>query len=286
MITKIETIHIMPGLLCNFHCTHCVNDSGPKKTEIVSEEEILKISSEIGTHSPKKLIFTGGEPTLHLDIINRLVSSHPNLNNTEIFITTNGWFSKSEELITSILDKFVKLSHLQLSFDAFHGSRVSVDDIRRLRDNVRMRNIEFNISMCISNPLDLIAAHKLQKDLEEVVIFQKVDATGRAKLNSLSFKYPTFEKETLSKKCPNIGQISYIVNKGFSVCCSNLIFNNQTSQEIHHQSITDHLNSEFYSNLKNKSFGEILIAKSIDTEGLSAEYSSPCRLCELAHKDK
>lgn len=285
METQIETIHVMPGLLCNFYCTHCVNDSGPKRTEIVSEEEIIKISNEIRVYSPKKIIFTGGEPTLHLDIVNRLISSHPSLDDVKIFITTNGWFSKSEESITATLNKFVKISHLQLSFDAFHGSKVSVDDIKRLRDNVRMKNIEFNISMCISNPLDLIAANKLQKDLGEVVIFQKVDATGRAKSNNLNFKYPTFENGSLNKKCPNIGQISYIVNKGFSVCCSNLIFNNQTSKKIYHQSITEHLNSDFYSKLENKSFGEILAERSIDVERLPAEYSSPCRLCELAHKD-
>lgn len=284
-MTTIEALHIMPGLLCNFKCSHCVNDSGPTRTEIVSEDEILKISAEIKTYSPKKIIFTGGEPTLHLDIINRLISAHPNLEDAEIFITTNGWFSKSENSIGSVLNKFLKINHLQLSFDTFHGSRLTVADIKRLRDNLRTKNVNFNISMCISNPLDLFAAHKLQQNIEELVIFQKVDATGRAKSNNLHFKYPTFEKESLAKKCPNFGQISYIVNKGFSVCCSNLIFNNETSQEIYHQSIAEHVNSEFYSNLKNKTFGEILKERSIDTENLSYEYSSPCRLCELAHRD-
>lgn len=284
MTTKLEALHIMPGLFCNFTCSHCVNDSGPKRKEIISEEEIQKLSKEIETTSPNRLIFTGGEPTLHIEVINKLIAAHPEIEKTEVFITTNGWFSKNETSIANILDQFKKLSHLQLSYDIYHGTKISTSNILLLKDQANRRNIKFNVSVCISSPKELLAANSLQKSLGGLVIFQKVDASGRAKSNNLHFKYPLFEHEVLNRKCPNLGQISYIVNKGFSVCCSNLAFNQGTVPNVFHDSIEKHLQSEFYLNLKNKTFGEVLKGKSISTENLQPEFSSPCRLCELAHK--
>jgi len=284
MNSNIDILHIMPGLLCNFQCTHCVNDSGPARSEKMSIEEIEKVIFEIKKTAPRRLVFTGGEPTLHLDIINRLILAHPNVDRLEVFVTTNGWYSKSESSIACVLDKFIKITHLQLSYDIYHGTKISIGDIRRLRDEVNRRSIEFNISVCMSSPQELLAAHELQKELGELVIFQRVEAVGRAEKNNVHFKYPEFEPESLEKKCPNLGQMSYIVNKGFSVCCSNLAFNSKIPKDVFHSSVEGHLNSDFYKALEANTFGELLEKRGIAVENLSAEFSSPCRLCELVHK--
>lgn len=108
MNQNIETLHIMPGLLCNFSCNHCVNESGPSQKIRMSEDEIKIVSDEIRVRNPKKIIFTGGEPTLHTEIINTLLRAHPALENTEIFITSNGWYSISDRLISDTLNKILK----------------------------------------------------------------------------------------------------------------------------------------------------------------------------------
>ncbi|MBL7542766.1 MAG: hypothetical protein JNL11_03070, partial [Bdellovibrionaceae bacterium] len=225
-------------------------------------------------------------PTLHTEIINTLLRAHPALENTEIFITSNGWYSISDRLISDTLNKILKIDHLQLSFDVYHGSKIGMDDIKRLRNFLKEKGVKFNISICISSPADLAGANSLQNEIGELVIFQKVDSTGRARENKLEFKYPKFEKEVLNKKCPNIGQITFVANRGFSVCCSNLAFNSQ-SNEIFHRSIEDHLSSEFYKQIERKTFGEILLIDGdVEISNFSSEFSSPCRMCEFVHKRK
>jgi MoaA/NifB/PqqE/SkfB family radical SAM enzyme len=281
---SLEILHIMPGLLCNFQCTHCVNDSGPNRSEKMDSAQVENVFREVRERGPKRLVFTGGEPTLHIDIINRLIEAHPDQNSLEVFMTTNGWYSKNAQTLKLTLDKIRKLTHLQLSYDIYHGTKVTTEDIFRLRDEVRGRGVEFNISVCITSPQELIQANRLQKELSELVIFQRVDAVGRAKTNQLQFKYPDFEPEVLNRKCPNLGQMSFIVNKGFSVCCSNLAFNPSPPQEVFHESIDSHMQSEFYRNLETKTFGQMLKEKGISPSNLGPDFSSPCRICELAHQ--
>ena len=279
----VYLLHVMPGLKCNLSCVHCCNDSGPTATVQMSEEELENVKECVNRHSPKNLLFTGGEPTLHVRMINQIISSHSNWENLAVQITTNGWYAKGgEKLITKTLKQIVKLDHLQLSYDVFHGSILTFDDVKELINYCSAKKIGFNISVCISSPLELEEALKIKRGTGATVIFQTVDASGRAKTNKKNYVYPFFEKDVLRKKCPNVGQISYICGRGYSTCCSNLMFN-QILPNIAHPNIEDHLGSTFYKNMKNKTFGELLEENNISVDSLSPEHSSPCGLCEYIH---
>ena len=228
------------------------------------------------------MAFTGGEPTFHISIINRILKAHTKIEKCAVQITTNGWYAKSAEKIESTLDQFCKLDHLQLSYDQFHGSLLKSEDVRRLADYCQRHGIAMNVSICISDPMQLVFASMVSKETRVPGIFQKVDASGRAKPNNVAFRYPTFEPETLRKKCPNLGQISYICGRGFSVCCGNLMFNG-VKPNMAHPTIASHMESKFFKQMKEKTFGELLDETGIDRESLLPEYSSPCRLCEHVH---
>ena len=87
----VDLLHVMPGYRCNLTCTHCVNNSGPNRTTRLTLEELERVKDEVRVRRPKRLIFTGGEPTLHADLINSILSAHPDLDDTHVLLTTNGW---------------------------------------------------------------------------------------------------------------------------------------------------------------------------------------------------
>lgn len=280
---SMEILHVMPGYLCNLSCSHCVNDSGPRQTTRLSQIEIAKAKEVIKTHSPRRLIFTGGEPTLHIDLVNELLLSHPNIESANILLTTNGWFSKSPELLRNTIEKLLKVSGLQLSYDTFHGSKLSIDDVVRLKTFCLEREIQFNISICISSPLELIEANKIQRAIGAQVIFQKVEASGRAKTSGGSYKYLSFQASVFDLKCPNLGSITCIPQKGFSVCCSNLIFNRLKTDNFAHPTLEEHTSSDFYKEICSKTFGQMLESRGLASEHFDPEFSAPCRMCEYIH---
>lgn len=129
----IQMIHVMPGYKCNLYCTHCGNNSGPNASDALNTDELNSLSRCMSLHSPRKLLFTGGEPTLYIDIINQIISAHADKDNLIVQITSNGWYAKGgRKLILKVLQKIEQLNHLQLSYDVFHGSLLNFEDIKMI----------------------------------------------------------------------------------------------------------------------------------------------------------
>lgn len=281
----IKVFHVQPGLQCNLSCSHCANNSGPNEKLRLSPSELESIKAAIERFVPENLLFTGGEPTLHIPEINAVIAAHPKLHEAKVLLTTNGWFTKSDDDIAKTLGQFMQLDEVLLSYDRFHGSKVKHDDILRLKDYCSNNNQEFSVSVCISNPVELIWAQELKQKIQVPVIFQRVTASGRAKTNNKAFQYFHFEKEVLEKKCPNLGTISYICGKGFSVCCSSLIFNSNM-RDIYHDTVEGHMESPFYQKISKNNFGELLAGKEMSLTVLEPKHSDPCSLCELVNADE
>jgi hypothetical protein len=94
----------------------------------------------------------------------------------------------------------------------------------------------------------------------------------------------------LERKCPNLGQISYIAGKGFTTCCSNLVFNGHNlEEETFHPTVDGHFTSMFFGRLNGQTFGEMLRDRGITEEAqraFPADFTAPCRLCEFIHSGK
>ena len=116
--------------------------------------------------------------------------------------------------------------------------------------------------------------------------YQKVEPAGRAKETNSGYEYKVFEPEVLKKSCPNKGSISYICGKGFSICCSSVIFNRKAfkkvGSEVSHQSGTSHMQSDFYKAVTESSFEKLAESKGLSLASLNLEASdsSECSLCE------
>ena len=282
MTSALESIHVMPGLFCNYTCTHCVNDSGPQMKTKVTNSELERIRADVQKYAPAFLQFSGGESTFYSNEINKIVAAHPDLDNCEVVLTSNGWYGKSLELTEKTLDQFDSISKITLSFDVFHGNETNIDGLTNIKTYADKNNIKLTVSFCISSPVDLIKAKLVLENIDIPVIYQKVDAVGRAKTNDLGYQFPTFEESVLDQTCPNIKCASFVPEKGFSICCGNLMFNGD-NKDIYHDSITDHLESKFYKRLREKNFKEILEEEAISVDQLKAKFSSACSICEFIH---
>ncbi|MFH1727578.1 MAG: hypothetical protein ABIA04_04085 [Pseudomonadota bacterium] len=138
--------------------------------------------------------------------------------------------------------------------------------------------------MCITSPLELTEIDDLASEFNIKVIIQKVTASGRAKETESYFKYQSFDPGVLDQVCPNSGTLSYYPEKGYSVCCSNILFNikSENIENISSCKFKYHLNSNFYNEVTRKTFRERLLEKGIEysSQGLNPQYSSHCELCE------
>jgi MoaA/NifB/PqqE/SkfB family radical SAM enzyme len=230
---------------------------------------------------PKKLLFTGGEPLIYINLINEIINCHPDSSSTEVQITTNGLLLRNGN-IDQVLKSIIKVDSLQLSFDIYHGSSLKEADILEIKKYCEDNKIRFNISTCISSLKQMLEIEKISQRVDAEITYQKVQASGRAKVENVEFEYPSFEEEVFSKRCPALDQVSYICEKGFSTCCSNLIFNNDAIFS-YNENLTSYLQSTFYKRLNKMTFQELAVEYGVDISSLPPEYSSPCKICEYIH---
>ncbi|MBF0104700.1 MAG: radical SAM protein [Deltaproteobacteria bacterium] len=273
-----QQVHIIPGYKCNMFCRHCGVGASPDNKKRVSDKETNQIIADINIHNPKRIHFTGGEPTLYLDVVNYILKNTKRIKGVYVSITTNGLFIR-DRTMSDLLGKFYKLNHVQLSYDSHHKPKLSHQEIRKIAHYCVRNSISFNISVAISEPQEIKLAKEISNKTGCDVLCEKVVDCGRAHDNKLSFEYPLFDSDVLNQKCPNLHQICYHPGKGYSICCSNLAFNKDLPY-LFHKEIQDHLNSEFYNRIKQRTFGELLNESNIKITQLGPADSQPCNLCE------
>jgi cyclic pyranopterin phosphate synthase len=124
---KLRDVRISVTDRCNFRCTYCmpkeVYDSNYKffkKTEILSFEEIIRLTKILASLGVRKVRLTGGEPLLRNNI-HVLVKSIKDIDGiTDISMTTNGVLLSKEK---ALLLKQSGLSRLTLSLDSLDNKR-------------------------------------------------------------------------------------------------------------------------------------------------------------------
>jgi radical SAM/Cys-rich protein len=63
--SKLDTLQVNLGYLCNQQCLHCHVDASPRRSEIMSIETIKDILEFISSHNIKTLDLTGGAPEMN-----------------------------------------------------------------------------------------------------------------------------------------------------------------------------------------------------------------------------
>ncbi len=266
----------MFGFKCNFACAHCCS---PDASAALNPREESLLLDAVESHGMKTLHFLGGEPTLYLDRTNAFLSKLGKLNKFKVKITTNGHFAKTKSSAVTLLSSFKKLDSVQLSYDKFHKKFLPFSYIRNLHNACRSLNIGFGVVASVQSPMDMLLLNKL-KDIGDFQIgMQKVLPVGRARSNRIFYQHPSFDRNVLSRRCPNKKVITCLPEKGFSICCSSLVFDTNI-QNICHPTLKAHLDSEFYRMMRSLSFRGIIKKFGLNMAPFLPEDSAPCVLCE------
>ena len=157
---KLRDIRISVTDRCNFRCSYCmpkeIYDSNYKffkKSEILSFEEIIRVTKILASFGVKKVRLTGGEPLLRKNI-HLLVSELKKINEIQdISMTTNGVLlseKKAELLKDSGLNRITfSLDSLNdKRFKVISGSKYSSKDVLEGIDNAKkagFKNIKVNM---------------------------------------------------------------------------------------------------------------------------------------------
>ncbi len=279
----IDAFNLVPGFRCTRTCDHCSNDSSPLRSEALSENEVLTIIDQLNKYQPAQIVLTGGEVTIYLDIVERVLK---NLKfQFKVTLTTNGSFAGDLNRIERVLSRITNLELVQLSFDKFHGSSIDSKTPQLLKSYCNAKGIRFLLSVCVSEAKDLEFAADAKDKYGCDVIFQKIEASGRAKQTGVQFKYRIFENKVLDQKCPNSGTVSFTPGKGFSNCCSNLIFNHKLAG-VASDTIDELVESRFFKESTELTFGARLKELGLSEAALEPMHSAPCTLCEFIELKK
>ena len=276
---EITEIGILPGYRCDFNCAHC--SIGYKRNTVLSDAEMKLIAETITQHGIKSLIFAGGEPTLHIPIINRLFRKLNSPERLFITVTTNGSFAGSLAKAETVLRKFSFLNKIQLSYDKWHEKFLPFENVKHLFLACKKTGVDFCVLMAIESPLDLHLAAKLGEISDFKIAIQKVVAAGNAERAGIYYKFPSFDDSVLTQRCANLKKPVYLCRRGFALYDINLSFTalNATADQKIFSSFDDLLKSEFYMLMQNHTFGELLNKFKIDSTKLLPSHSMPCNLC-------
>lgn len=158
---------------CNLRCFYCMPESGityVDRQELMTYEEMIRITTILSQQGISKIRITGGEPFLRKDLMNFLEQLSENPAITTINITTNG------TLIKNKIDQLLKfgINSINLSIDSldrerFHQitRRDELPEVLNTMHALLDRGMETKLNMVVMagrNIDDIIPMVELAKD--------------------------------------------------------------------------------------------------------------------------
>jgi pyruvate-formate lyase-activating enzyme len=107
---------------CNFLCDHCSVSAGPERREVLAADYLRQVIEQAYfLPSIRVVVFTGGEPTLHPELLLEGIK----LAREKGFVTrlvTNAWWAETPEKARDFLQNLRAggLNELNVSYDDFH----------------------------------------------------------------------------------------------------------------------------------------------------------------------
>lgn len=275
-------IAVSLGFNCNFKCAHCANCF--EKRERLSPSEKKVLTSAIDRYHINVVHFIGGEPTLYIEDINEILCGIKPRRKLKVVVTTNGSFAKNLNTAISVLRSISGLSKIQLSYDKFHSQFLPFSHVKNVFQACKRIGLDFGVLSAIETPVDMFLINKLHELGNFPILIQKVLPQGSARINAVSYKaYPHFDRRVLRTKCPDRKDLLYICGKGFTICCSSLVFNLKI-KEILFKTPGELFSSNLYKLFQRHSFRELAKKFRQNGDAYKPEHSSACNLCENMFK--
>ena len=191
---------------CNLRCKHCLNNSGSKLQNQITDDEIFNLILEFSKAGIQEIRFTGGEPLTHKRIYDFIALAHhlglyTSIGTNGTLVTNN----VAEKLKFAGLDKaVVSVDGTEKAHDAIRGNgnyKRTTEGIKKLETNgIKVR---INAVIMKSNMDDVIKlAKQLNKDKVHLMIRRFIES-GRGRLltdNTLSKQDYNYVREQLENE--------------------------------------------------------------------------------------
>lgn len=243
---------IQLGLNCNFSCNHCLNSSYPgNRTSEFNESDFTLVSKSIET-TPNigSISFTGGEPLLYIEWIERICAFADSISGRKIrkTLTTNA------SLASSLKPRLAKLNldGVLVSFDTPHKKFIGNEEISNQIDALKdiCPLVEITSTFHHRTELQELTHLALAKNVR---LLSNASIKGGRNLESHPITNLIGDGKKTKVECPNIDlqnnslKIYYVPRKGFSFCCGPAIFQDtELSSQLFSKNISQTtMNSEF-----------------------------------------
>jgi thiazole/oxazole-forming peptide maturase SagD family component len=156
------------GSLCNYNCINCEYNNKDKSFR--SYQEIIREINE--KKDENKIVFYGGEPTLHKDII-KLIYYSKKKGYNKISIITNGQILKYEKLLYFLIN--YGLNEIKIKFPAFYEETYKkitktdgLKDVIQALENIKKYDLKIVVQtkVCKENKNELIEIISALKTLQ------------------------------------------------------------------------------------------------------------------------
>jgi organic radical activating enzyme len=127
--TQLKSFTVICGNRCSANCTDCFTESSRHWNNWISEQTIYEIEEWLGNNPPPEhFSITGGEPTLNLSILHRLLNAS---NSAHKRIVTNGSWGKNKNYAGKVLDVLNKtgVERVQISLGEAHSPWVNFNTV-------------------------------------------------------------------------------------------------------------------------------------------------------------
>ena len=197
---------------CNIRCEHCREESGPGQDEILDLNVFKSIMDKIsnkGWISPLQ----GGEPTLYLDTVEKMIS-YQKSKNIKTVLYTNGWWAFNDNIKNRILK--IDPDILVVSINQWTNKLIPIDNAKKI-----VKDFEKERPVLILSEVHDDKGPVMIKELE----FENVANTpyaispvGRAKQN-IKFDNKNYYKKEW-QYCFQSGFTLELDNNIYSNCCA------------------------------------------------------------------
>lgn len=182
-------VRINLALECNLSCLSCTNDGiKNSETNFVDTELVMNLFKILNKLGFRKIVFSGGEPTLHPDIRKILEDAKEKF--TEIWITTNGTDPNLNQYIKYLTRIHISLHSFNFKSWSFitHGSEDLFVQVIKNINSIKNKELWKQINQIAINNLN-VTPNEVLGSLEKCNKFN-----FNLKMRSFYYQKPHFKK--------------------------------------------------------------------------------------------
>lgn len=139
---------------CPLRCAHCIVDAGPEHPEVMDEDLALAAVQGLGRYPQlKQVVFTGGEPFQHVDMLGTLLASAGKWG-LETNIVTSAFWASTPRRAREMLDRLPPVTALTFSADRYHLDFISLRHVRNGAQAALERGIRVGAFLCVQGEDD------------------------------------------------------------------------------------------------------------------------------------